>query len=72
MRDARHKAAVIGASGFIGGQLLRALTGDGIECVGYTRSTPFLTDSGARYASKLFNPAFLRSKGLPTPPWLDK
>jgi UDP-glucose 4-epimerase len=46
VRDARHKAAVIGASGFIGGQLLRALSVDGIECVGYTRSTPFLTDSG--------------------------
>ena len=24
-----------------------------------------LCDSGARYASKLFNPEFLRSKGLP-------
>ena len=31
----------------------------------------FLTDSGARYQSKLFNVAFLRSKGLPTPPWLE-
>ena len=30
-----------------------------------------LCDSGARYASKLFNPAFLRSKNLPVPPWLD-
>ena len=29
-----------------------------------------LCDSGARYQSKLFNPAFLRSKGLPVPPWL--
>ena len=29
-----------------------------------------LCDGGARYQSKLFNPAFLRSKGLPTPPWL--
>ncbi len=29
-----------------------------------------LCDSGARYASKLYNPAFLREKGLPTPPWL--
>jgi hypothetical protein len=25
---------------------------------------------GARYQSKLFNPEFLRSKGLPTPPWM--
>jgi len=30
-----------------------------------------LTDSGVRYASKLFNPAFLRSKSLPVPRWLE-
>jgi cysteine synthase A len=29
-----------------------------------------LCDSGTRYLSKLFNPAFLRSKNLPTPAWL--
>jgi cysteine synthase A len=29
-----------------------------------------LCDSGSRYASKLYNPAFLREKGLPTPAWL--
>lgn len=29
-----------------------------------------LCDGGARYQSKLFNPAFLREKGLPTPPWM--
>jgi len=29
-----------------------------------------LADYGTRYQSKLFNPAFLRSKGLPTPDWL--
>ncbi|MBN9532460.1 MAG: cysteine synthase A [Alphaproteobacteria bacterium] len=29
-----------------------------------------LCDYGTRYQSKLFNPAFLRSKGLPTPGWL--
>ena len=28
-----------------------------------------LCDSGSRYQSKLFNPAFLREKGLPVPPW---
>ena len=28
-----------------------------------------LCDSGARYAAKLFNPDFLRARGLPTPPW---
>jgi cysteine synthase A len=31
-----------------------------------------LCDQGARYQSKIFNPEFLRGKGLPTPPWLDK
>jgi cysteine synthase len=30
-----------------------------------------LCDYGNRYQSKLFNPAFLRSKGLPVPPWLE-
>ncbi len=29
-----------------------------------------LCDGGARYASKLFNPEFLRGLNLPTPPWL--
>jgi cysteine synthase A len=29
-----------------------------------------LADSGTRYQSKLFNPAFLRDKGLPFPDWL--
>jgi cysteine synthase A len=29
-----------------------------------------LCDSGARYQSKLFNPAFLRAKNLPVPAWL--
>ncbi len=31
-----------------------------------------LCDYGTRYASKLFNPAFLREKGLPVPEWLEK
>ena len=31
-----------------------------------------LADYGNRYQSKLFNPAFLRSKGLPTPAWLER
>jgi cysteine synthase A len=30
-----------------------------------------LCDGGGRYASKLFNPAFLREQNLPTPPWLE-
>jgi cysteine synthase A len=29
-----------------------------------------LCDYGTRYQSRLFNPAFLREKGLPVPPWL--
>jgi len=29
-----------------------------------------LADYGNRYQSKLFNPAFLKEKGLPVPPWL--
>ncbi|WP_375203086.1 cysteine synthase A [Hyphococcus sp.] len=30
-----------------------------------------LCDYGNRYASKLYNPDFLKEKGLPTPPWLS-
>ena len=31
-----------------------------------------LCDSGTRYQSRLFNPDFLRSKGLPVPAWLER
>jgi len=31
-----------------------------------------LCDYGTRYQSKLFNPGFLRAKGLPVPAWLEK
>ncbi len=31
-----------------------------------------LCDHGSRYQSKLFNPAFLKEKGLPVPAWLDR
>src|SRR6201996_9088705 len=31
-----------------------------------------LCDYGNRYQSKLFNPQFLKDKGLPTPPWLTQ
>ncbi len=31
-----------------------------------------LADSGARYQSKLYNPAFLREKKLPIPGWMEK
>jgi cysteine synthase A len=30
-----------------------------------------LCDYGTRYASKLYNPSFLREKGLPVPAWLE-
>jgi cysteine synthase A len=30
-----------------------------------------LCDGGARYQSRLFNPAYLRGKNLPVPPWLE-
>jgi cysteine synthase len=31
-----------------------------------------LCDGGSRYQSKLFNPAFMRSKNLPVPEWLEQ
>jgi cysteine synthase len=31
-----------------------------------------LCDYGTRYQSKMFNPAFLREKNLPVPPWLEE
>jgi cysteine synthase len=31
-----------------------------------------LCDYGTRYQSKLYNPAFLREKGLPVPAWIDR
>src|SRR5262249_19371291 len=31
-----------------------------------------LADYGSRYQSKLFNPQFLREKGLPVPQWLER
>jgi cysteine synthase A len=30
-----------------------------------------LCDPGQRYASKVYNPAFLRTQGLPVPPWME-
>jgi cysteine synthase len=38
---------------------------------GHTIVTP-LCDSGGRYAAKMFNPEFLRSKGLPVPAWMER
>ncbi len=36
------------------------------------RIATILCDLGSRYQSKLFNPDFLREKGLPVPRWLDE
>ena len=36
------------------------------------RIVTVLCDYGTRYQSKLFNPDFLRAKGLPVPDWLDR
>ncbi len=38
---------------------------------GHTIAT-MLCDYGTRYQSKVWNPAFLKSKGLPVPAWLDR
>lgn len=38
---------------------------------GYTIVT-VLCDYGTRYQSKLFNPSFLKDKGLPVPEWMDR
>ncbi len=35
------------------------------------RIVTILCDYGTRYQSKLYNPAFLREKGLPVPAWMD-
>src|SRR5262245_34487027 len=54
----------------------------GINVAGAVRLAPdmgpghtiltILADYGTRYQSKLFNPAFLRQKGLPVPEWLER
>ncbi len=36
------------------------------------RIVTFLCDYGTRYQSKLFNPSFLREKGLPVPGWMER
>ncbi len=36
------------------------------------RVVTILCDYGNRYQSKLYNPEFLRTKGLPVPPWMEK
>jgi cysteine synthase A len=31
-----------------------------------------LCDHGSRYQSKIYNPPFLKEKGLPPPPWIPE
>ncbi len=65
---ARHEGLVLGGSSGVnvaGAVRLAKEMGPGHTIV------TMLCDSGTRYQSKLFNPAFLREKGLPTPEWLE-
>jgi cysteine synthase len=66
---AEHEGLLLGGSSGInvaGAMRLARELGPGHTIV------TILCDSGVRYASKLFNPAFLRSKGLPVPGWLER
>jgi len=36
-----------------------------------TTIVTLLCDSGARYAGRLFNPDYLKARGLPVPPWIE-
>ena len=64
----RHEGLVLGGSSGInvaGAMRMARDMGPGHTIV------TILCDYGTRYASKLFDPEFLRSKGLPVPGWLD-
>jgi len=63
----QHEGLCLGGSAGIniaGAMALAGTLGPGKTIV------TILCDSGSRYQSKLFNPAFLAEKGLPIPPWL--
>jgi len=63
----RHEGLLVGGSSGInvaGAAKLARTLGPGHTIV------TILADYGTRYASKLFNPAFLRERGLPVPDWL--
>jgi len=65
---ARHEGLILGGSSGInvaGAVRMARDMGPGHTIV------TVLCDGGQRYFSRLYNPAFLREKGLPTPPWLD-
>jgi cysteine synthase A len=62
-----HEGLVLGGStaiNVVGAMRLARDLGPGKTVV------TILADGGQRYQSKLFNPAFLRGKNLPVPPWM--
>ncbi len=64
----KHEGMVLGTSSGInvaGAMRLAKVMGPG-----HTIAT-VLCDSGNRYQSKMFNPDFLREKGLPCPDWME-
>lgn len=66
---AEHEGLVLGGSSGVniaGAKRLARDLGPGHTIV------TVLCDHGARYQSKLWNPAFLRDKGLPVPTWLER
>lgn len=65
---AQHEGLILGGSSGMnvaGAKRLAKVLGPGHTIV------TILCDGGQRYFSRLYNPAFLTEKGLPTPPWLD-
>jgi cysteine synthase A len=65
----KHEGFVMGASSGVnvaGAKRLARELGPGHTVV------TILCDWGTRYVSKLWNPTFLRDKGLPVPDWLEK
>jgi cysteine synthase A len=63
----KHEGLCVGGSSGInvaGAMLLAKKLGPGKTIV------TLLCDSGTRYQSKMFNPTFLKEKGLPAPDWL--
>ncbi len=66
---AEHEGMVLGGSSAIniaGAMRMARDMGPGHTIV------TILADYGNRYLSKLYNPAFLRERGLPVPQWLDR
>jgi cysteine synthase len=64
----QHEGLVLGGStaiNIVGAMKLAKALGPGKIIV------TILADGGQRYQSKLFNPAFLRERNLPLPPWMS-